>query len=78
MPVRQNLADNLPREFEICPSCGRKGFCHYQGNVIRGANGRVGGFPPGKRCKYCRHAEPEMSVEDYHAILRQTYGLKEV
>lgn len=73
MPFAPNHSNNLPRDFGHCPACGKKGFYRYGGNIFREPSGTLTGMPPGKRCKYCRHAQPEMTVPEYEAHLN-TFG----
>jgi len=64
MPVAPNHSGNLPRDFEYCPECGRKGLYRYGGRVWRMPNGKLSGMPPGRRCKYCRHAIPDCTTQE--------------
>lgn len=70
MPFAPNHSTNLPRDFEHCPECGKKGFYRYGGSVFR-EGALLTGMPPGKRCKYCRHVQPEMTIPQYEAALNK-------
>lgn len=62
---------NFPREFGICPSCDRKGLMHVKGTLARRPDGTLTGFPPARRCKYCKRRFPDCTQEEYDAILNR-------
>jgi hypothetical protein len=68
MPTAPNHSGNLPRVFERCPNCQKKGFYRYGGTVLPSPNG-YGGLSPGRRCKYCHHRLPDMTPDQYRAHL---------
>lgn len=61
-------ADNLPREFCQCPSCGKKGFYRYGAQVRHSPVTGWGGTPPGQRCKYCGYRKA-MSLDQFKVKL---------
>lgn len=71
MSVRPNHSGNLPREFSECPQCGKRGMYRYGGHVVRGRDGGLGGHPPGKRCKYCGHRQPEKTQAEFEAAINR-------
>lgn len=75
MAFAANHANNLPREFDYCPHCGKKGVYFYGGTLIRTKAGSFDGTPPGRRCKYCRKAHPDnMSHVAYVATINRPEG----
>jgi hypothetical protein len=67
MSVAPNHSANLPRDFAVCPHCGKKGLYAYGGHIMRRRDGQLDGHPPGKRCKYCRTGKPDMSQAEFLA-----------
>jgi DNA-directed RNA polymerase subunit RPC12/RpoP len=65
MTVAPNHSGNLPRDFAACPRCGKKGLYRYGGWVAKTASGRLGGHPPGRRCKYCGHRILDVTQEEF-------------
>lgn len=72
MPVGPNHSANLPREFTVCPNCNKKGFFRHGGTIVRTSTG-WGGTPPGRRCKYCKHGQPDMPSAEYENHLTDTF-----
>ena len=70
MPAAPNHSGNLPRVFERCPGCGKKGLYRHGGQVWASPDGLTG-FPPGRRCKYCAHRIPDATQAEFERQLNQ-------